>query len=212
MWSKHGSTLDANFLGKWVSFQCKSTLVALSLWQRSIRSCQASLLLSERGMIPEARVQIRAAYEMLFFAIAAIKSPSVVARMEQNDSKEIAKMASGMLASAGDYRYTDEQIKELQAAIDSADVVGASSKYTVVQAARDADMLHLFETVYRGMSLDAAHATLNSTDHFFEDDGEGGGRVVFAPDAKGIEFTMQMIATCLISGLEHFGSMATSQN
>jgi hypothetical protein len=57
-----------------------SVVTAASLWTRCIRSCQAAVLLAERGMGVDALAILQIAYENLFYCAALLKRPAVISR------------------------------------------------------------------------------------------------------------------------------------
>ncbi|WP_157661043.1 DUF5677 domain-containing protein [Burkholderia ubonensis] len=55
-------------------------VTAASLWTRCLSSCQAAILLAERGMGLDALALLRTGYENLFYCAALIKRPTVIAQ------------------------------------------------------------------------------------------------------------------------------------
>lgn len=186
-------------------------LLAIALWQRSVRSCQAAIMLCERGMVPEARIQIRSAYEFLFYSVAALFSPDAMDDMIRDELIERRKMAEGLRKTAPDGHLNIADLSFLDEIIKDANGPG-KSKLSAFDAAQLAGMEYLYQTVYRGMSLDASHATIYSTNHFFQTDEEGNLAPVFGPSDIGIEFTLSLISTCLANGLAVFSPFIHAQN
>lgn len=50
-------------------------VTSIAFWMRCVSTCQATVLLLERGMVPEAQTLIRTAYEFLFFSVAVLNDP-----------------------------------------------------------------------------------------------------------------------------------------
>ena len=56
-------------------------VASLTFIQRTVRSCQAAIILCERGLVVDAQTLTRSAVEALFFGVALINDPSVFARI-----------------------------------------------------------------------------------------------------------------------------------
>lgn len=175
--------------------------LALGLWMRCVSSCQAALLLVERGMVPEAQALVRCAYEFLFFAVATAKHPEVLESMMHGDTYVRSEQARAMLKEGIKYSQL------LQSQIDTLNAIIADGKGTkqlsVFEAAEKAGMSYLHATVYRGMSLTGAHATAASTDAVFQENDDGIS-AVFGPSDDGLPFCVGLIDKCLDEGAKHF--------
>jgi hypothetical protein len=71
-------------------------LTSIALWMRCLSTCQAGLLLLERGMVPEALTLVRTAYEFLFYAVAGLNDTEVFESMKQGDSHARKVQAESM--------------------------------------------------------------------------------------------------------------------
>lgn len=178
------------------------TVAAIGLWLRCLRACQASLLLLERGLVPEAQALLRSAYEFLFYAVAALKDPKILDSMWEGDSyarKEQAEsmLREGLKAGVLEQEHTDK----LNSLIEQ---LGKGKKQiSAYDAASKAGMPYLYATVYRGMSLVGAHATLAATNLMFEPTGEHVS-AVFGPSDVDLPFCVGLVDKCLAEGAEHF--------
>jgi hypothetical protein len=185
-------------------------LLAVALWNKSVSSCQAAILLAERGMVPETKILVRSAVEFLFFAGASLADPSVLDRMVIDDSHERNKMARGMLNVITHAAHRDA----LNTVINeySSRPKGVSA-FSAFDAAMAIGLESLYQHVYRGMSLDAAHATIQSTNSFFQtDEQEGVISPVFGPNDEGIDFCLGLIQVCLSTGIDRFESILTRKS
>lgn len=183
--------------------------LALGFWIRCVSSCQAALLLVERGMVPEAQTLVRSAYEFLFFAVATSKHPDVLESMMHGDTYVRSEQARAMLKEGTKANHL------LPSQIDALNAIVAEGKGTkqlsVFDAAEKAGMSYLHATVYRGMSLTGAHATAASTDAVFQENDEGIS-AVFGPSDDGLPFCIGLIDKCLDEGAKHFDPILQSAN
>lgn len=172
-----------------------SERIAVVMWSKCVRACQAAFLLAERGMIPDAQGTLRGAVETLFHAIALVRKPEVLAKMFAHDDIEKGKQVRRMLAhteissvlSSDDRQRLESIVKEKK-----------GSAFSVYDAAMASELGHLYETIYRTLSQHAAHSTLSSLNHELED---GGKILVMGPTTAEIEWTIKLITECLDAGI-----------
>ncbi|PPA75401.1 hypothetical protein C4E15_14980 [Achromobacter spanius] len=172
---------------------------ALGFWARCVSSCQGALLLADRGMEVESMALTRLAYEALFTSLAVLKDLTVLERLKQNEAMSRVLAARGMIEGAANM-FSEQQLNELQEVIEeNASPAFNSIKIKVLATA--AGMLHLYETVYRSLSLTAAHPTLSSLDHLLEDGATGQPSLTLGPSANNLEWTLELIRMCLELGM-----------
>lgn len=183
--------------------------LALGFWNRCLSTCQAAILLCERGMVPESQVLIRSAYEFLFFAVATAQDRDVLDSLMHGDTYARHEQAKCMLKEGTKTgQLTQEQIEALKKII----VSGSGKRpLSAFEAADRAGMSYYYATVYKGMSLVGAHATAASTDAVFEEN-SGGFSPVFGPSDKNLEFCIGLIDKCLEEGAKHFHPILQSAN
>lgn len=180
-------------------------VVAIGLWLRCVRACQASLLLLERGLVPEAQALIRSAYEFLFYAVAVLRDPDIVDSMWEGDSYARKEQAESMLRQGREVGALDEeQTEKLTSLI--AQLEKGKKQISSYDAAKKAGMTYLYATVYRGMSFVGTHATLAATNLMFEPTGEHVS-AVFGPSDANLPFSVGLVDRCLAEGAEHFDSL-----
>jgi hypothetical protein len=180
-------------------------VVAIGLWLRCVRSCQASLLLLERGLVPEAQALIRSAYEFLFYAVAILKDPKILDSMWEGDGYARREQAESMLREGREVgALNEEQTERLTSLI--AQLEKGKKQISSYDAAKKAGMAYLYATVYRGMSFVGAHATLAATNLMFEPTGEHVS-AVFGPSDADLPFSVGLVDKCLAEGAEHFDSL-----
>jgi len=174
---------------------------ALLFWMKCVANCQAMFLLLERGMATQAQILLRSAAEDLFFACALLKDPTVLDRLVEEDLEQRRKQAEGMLKSMKS--LLPEQSKDLE------DLVATLPKkpngIKAQRVAEIAGLLELYQTVFRGMSLVAAHGTLTSVASSVQGNDDGSLQLVFGPSPEGIEWTLSLASLLLEHGIQEFG-------
>jgi hypothetical protein len=181
-------------------------LLALAFWCRCVRTCQGSLLLLERGLIPEGQILIRSAYEFLFIGAALLRDASVEERLFATEYHERRKQAQAML---DDCPGLDDRAKDLLREVVIA-APKAGKTINAYEAAKISGYLEFYATVYRGMSLVGSHGTLSGTNSIFEDVDESRIQMVFGPSDFHLDFSIGLIDKCLAEGLERFKAVLAS--
>lgn len=184
-------------------------LQALAYWARCLGACQGAILLVGRGMAIEAQSLLRNAFEFLFFGVALVNDSTVFERLANQDSIERVKQAKGIIEARG-ASMPDSQNEALNELIN--ELSPNNSGISVFDAAKIARAENMYQTVYRGLSLTASHGTnLTSTNHFFEANQAGKIDPVFGPSPVGIQFTLELIETCLVAGIDLLGTPFTKK-
>ena len=161
--------------------------------ERTIRSCQAAIRLCEFGLVQEAQVLVRTAFETLFHAAALVVEPSIFKRLESHEAGEDAKQAKAIKVTAPTGSLTEEQIGWLDEIVASAEE--HKHQQSAYESARIAGMLQIYATAYRGLSSLASHATFRSLDRAFTvEDGEY--VLTMGPSETQLVFTLSLAARC----------------
>lgn len=175
-------------------------LFAAGFWIRCVRSCQGGILLAEMGMVPDALTLARSAVESLFHAVALVRKTELVTRLVEQDQLERVKQANGMLAIPTITAHlTPEGRQEIQAIIDAKPAKLRS--FGVYDAAKEAGMLELYETMYRGFSRSGAHSTLAALNHEFVGEEDGSITPNFGPCYDEVPWVLEMLGECMRIGL-----------
>lgn len=169
-------------------------IAALVLFHKTVRSCQAAVLLCERGLVVDAQILTRSAVEGIFHAVALVKDPSVLAKMHQHGDAQEKKQAEGMINDLSELGLTEKNKEDLSEVISRAE--GSTTSFSAYDAARIAGLIPLYQTIYRGLSALASHATLRSMDSslFIKD---GSPVLVTGPAEHQLEFTLDLVKVCL---------------
>ncbi|CAI8803818.1 Arabinose_bd domain-containing protein [Pseudomonas sp. IT-P74] len=169
-------------------------MASLVFFHKTVRSCQAAILLCERGLVVDAQTLGRSAVEALFHAAALINDPTVFSRMGRAGDIEDRKQAEAMIRTLAELGLTAKNVQDLNEVISRAE--GDSAGFSTFDAARIAGLIPLYETMYRGLSSVASHATFRSMDSsLMIRDGEP--VLVTGPSEYHLEFTLGILKTCL---------------
>lgn len=168
-------------------------VASLVYLQRTVRSCQAAIILCERGLVVDAQTVTRSAVEALFHGVALINDPGVFVRIAREGDIAEKKQAEAMIKtfSGG---LADQQVADLGEVISRAD--GKAAGFTVFDAARIADLMPIYDTLYRGLSTVASHATFRSMDSSFlmkEDQ----PALITGPTEYHLDFTLGLLKVVL---------------
>ncbi|MGE7815407.1 DUF5677 domain-containing protein [Pseudomonas sivasensis] len=181
-------------MGAGADLKVPHQIASLVFFHKLVRSCQAAILLCERGLIVDAQTLCRSAVEALFHAVALINDPSVFTRMCRSGDIEDRKQAQAMIKSLAGLGLTEKNIQDLEQVIGRAE--GEGGGFSTFEAARIAGLIPLYETMYRGLSSVASHATFRSMDScLFDKDGET--VLVTGPTDYHLEFTLGIVKTLL---------------
>jgi hypothetical protein len=183
-------------------------LAATIFLERTVRSCQAAFLLSEKGLNQEAQVLVRTATENLFVGAALLVDDRVFNQLALSSDHEETVHARGMMKIFAD-SLTPERSAILQSVVDRAHP--KATKYPIYNAARTAGLTDLYETFYRGLSGKASHATLRSLDTSFTKK-DGRLTLISGPSEKELSFTLGTIRTCLKEAIRQSGILSNRVN
>gem|GEM_PF-2521026 len=169
-------------------------LAALVFLQRTVRSCQAAVILCERGLVVDAQTVTRSAAEALFHGVALINDPSVFSRIARQCNIDEKKQAEAMINTLSDKGLTDQNIADLTEVIRRGE--GKAPGFSTHDAARVAELMPIYDTLYRGLSVVASHATLRSMDSSFQIADEQVA-LITGPTDQNLEFTLGLVGSCL---------------
>jgi hypothetical protein len=181
-------------------------LVAASLYRRAIQSFEGAVLMTERGMIADARSLVRSCAET---AIAiwgvAIDEKFVDALIEAHQSHRLRHANALLKDPESCQELKPEQVSNLQQV-----VAEVTRQYqpprpqSIIwdQVAKRAKIVALYDTIYRMTSGDAAHATVLALDRHVEPDGRGKiGQLTFRPETRDLAQTLSFATNALLHAM-----------
>ena len=142
----------------------------------------------------DAQTLTRAAAEALIHGVALINEPAVFAKIARKGDEEERKQANGMLQTLQNQGLTEQNIKDLEEIASRGE--GEGNTLSVFEAARIANLLPLYQTLYRGLSNVASHATLRSMDSSFAVSDDSWS-LITGPTEQHLELTLHLVKTCL---------------
>ena len=174
-------------------------LLGVGFWLRSFEACQATILLTERGLQTSAFAMLRTAFECLFYASALWRNPNLFPRLQANHDGERIKQAKGMLREGAAGRVSLEGLEVLrQVAAEAPPNVAHLSAW---DAASEAGFLYEYEAAYRGLGLAGAHASPRSLDGFCDAKDDGSVDLGVDPTFDKLPWILSLVRTCLEGGI-----------
>lgn len=156
--------------------EMKKSLAALIL-TRATSTFQGVIILSERGMMPEAGTLTRACFENAAALTAVAHGQGdVVAKFVAATQYEDRKLVAELMKPATAQHLDEEQRAKLvtrEAELTAENPVG----YSIFDMAKDGGIIDLY-ILYRRLSSDAAHPGLNSLDRYFDPSVHNGKRTL----------------------------------
>jgi Family of unknown function (DUF5677) len=140
-----------------------------ALYARTLASVQASVVLLERGLVPQARTVLRSALETLFALCAIAKEPSLARPLLDSHNADRRRLADHM------QRWQDPGLKAAIAAeVGSPEFAAAlqskSRELNHFDLAKRADMEDWYLSMYTLLSFSAHGAISDLSSHLVEDD------------------------------------------
>lgn len=180
-------------------------LIVAILYGRALTSFQAAYILTERGMLADARTVIRAAAETAIILCAVVKDENVIDRLIERHYWHNRKLRNAWLndqeAVAGMTPQEIEAIKNIIAEIDkNYPKVKHLTKdpISIENLARDANVTSIYNAVYRFSSGDAAHTTIEALDRHLVTDGESNIKgIKFGPEYRDLPGTLHCAMSVL---------------
>jgi hypothetical protein len=176
-------------------------LLLSGLFVRAHQSFQAAVILAEKGIVADARGIVRSAVETAIASIALAADPSFIDQMIGADGKHKITLARALLTDP-DYkdRYSPGEIDKMEQTIKDLEAIDKSSP-RAPKAINWKEVAHrhckdLYMALYRLLSSDGSHATIDVMDRYFEVDATGEITAIkLGPDFEGLDDTLN--AACL---------------
>jgi hypothetical protein len=181
-----------------------------ALFKRTHESMQAAVILAEHGIISDARAVVRGAVENAIAIHALTKDPDFTERLSAASRYDELQMAR-MLLETPEYRAEiASEITRLEARV--AELVALKkAKPEECKRVTWADVAHkygcqdLYSTLYRLMSADGTHVTVNAIARCFEVNDAGEVTMMkVGPDTDGLVISMNAACIAFMSSVEPF--------
>lgn len=181
-------------LGSGYSPQSLADAAGLLHFVRCIEACQATAILAERGVSSASFSVLRTAFECLFMACALWRKPEMLERHEKTHDTERILQAKEMLRIADKHLITGPSRALLE---EVATEQSPGDKLSVFDSAAAADLLDLYQIIWRGSALAGAHATVRSMDNYCFEQPDGSFLLDLKPNYERVDFFLGLVMTCL---------------
>lgn len=147
----------------------KQKLVAATLYGRTLTSFQSAVILSERGMLADARTVVRAATETTIILSALAIDPSLVEVFIERFAWHHHKIRRAWLAdpeataqmNAVQINDVKQRIAELETDFPNVKLI-KRDPINIAKLAQNAGVNALYNAIYRATSGDAAHTSIDA--------------------------------------------------
>lgn len=161
------------------------------LYARTLSQFQAILVLTERGLIVEARTIVRSAAEALFLLVALTKDATICDLLHGAHYISETKRFNGILSELSKNKALFElDIAETNLVIEKLKNQSKKNMHSTDVLAKMTGLTTLYETIFRSTSGDATHATLGLINQHIVRDRDGNERLIFNVDDTELRDTL----------------------
>ena len=179
-------------------------LMIACLAARALSHCQAVLILTQRGMISEARIITRSLLEATFRAAAIAQHPEIAREyiLEDNPLRQNLIKRFGRLSPAGRSGITEAEREAARAAIDSALDEYGGEAHTTLWYAQKGGLEDFYHSAYALLSI-TVHVQARDLQQYVEADASGKiTSLIFKPTDDGASTILMATQECLLLILE----------
>jgi hypothetical protein len=188
-------------------------LSAALLYRRALQSFQGSILLAERGMIAEALTLVRSCAETAIALGCVAADKKFIDELFEGDGNHRLTYANVILGDKYLREPLDtEQVGHLKEKVSEVKTKYAESpnsrpeKINWADAAKDAGMTVLYDTVYRTASGSASHVSLIALDRHVIPDADGGiGKLTFQPETRDLVLSLTGATSAILHAMDALG-------
>jgi hypothetical protein len=184
------------------------------LFVRTHQSFQSALLLAERGLVGDARMVVRSGVEGTIAIYALRSDPSFVDRLIEAHHYNQRKVARVLLDSPAYLAtYEADDVAAMKSVVASVDAM-EQAKGTKLRDINWADVAlkycpDLYQLMYRSLSSDGTHTTLNTLDRYVMTDANGQiTSFKSAPGPEGLVETLSAICLLFLWAADPFAESA----
>ncbi|MCC2959980.1 DUF5677 domain-containing protein [Massilia sp. IC2-278] len=171
---------------------------------RGLQSYQAALLLLERGMLADARNVARSVAETAIVIAGLALLHDMPRRLAADNNKHYKTLAILMLENPlfKDVMVPDERSSLRQLLADAETYMQKPDRLNLEGVANEVGLGRFYTLVYRPLSGDAAHPTVDAMQRHIESLEGVGIKLIFKPQADDLVPTLQIAATALLTCFE----------
>lgn len=179
-------------------------LGAAALFARALQSFEAVILLAERGMLADAGALARNIVESTIFLGGLAMIPDFPQRLAESNNKHFASMAKALACLLEDDLGDSEAATDMRTMLDDVKAKGYVLKdINLLQLAQEIGFGPLYQVVYRKLSGDSAHASLEAINRHFVRNASGRiEKLRFSPQREGLENILSAAITAFLGALE----------
>ena len=180
-------------------------LTGVLLFRRGVQSFQGAILLGERGMSADARTLVRSCAETAIALGGLATIDGFIDRLIEDHDRHRLTLANALLSDGDSLNALSpdqaEQLRAVAAEIKGRYAAPGPNSLKWDQVAHKANMRSLYDTVYRGISGDAAHPSIDALNRHLRADAAGTiEATTFRPEAGDVADTLSAgVSSCLFA-------------
>jgi hypothetical protein len=179
-------------------------LGAAAMFARALQSFEAVILLTERGMLSDAGALARNIVESTIFLGGLAMLADFPQRMADSNNKHFASMAAALATHLEDDVGDLDAAEDMRSMLEDVKAKGYVLKdINLLQLAKEVGLDPLYQVVYRKLSGDSAHATLESMNRHLVRNASGRiEKLRFSPQRDGLENILSAAIAAFLGALE----------
>jgi hypothetical protein len=179
----------------------QSHVAAATMWLKCLASCQATVLLAERGVGDTGFSTMRTALEALLVACALWRNPALAKKFIDSHIFEIKKQANGIIKTDNTTPPNSCDLLNLNEIIK---VEGNGSRFCYRETAELAGLTLLYENSYRTYALAGAHATPRSAENYLIELQKDEFIFDRGLHDKNLNYLLSEVSKCISIGINRF--------
>ncbi len=174
------------------------------MFARALQSFEAVILLTERGMLADAGALARNIVESAIYLGGLATIANFPQRMAASNNAHFASMARALATHLEDDMGDAEAAADLRTLVDGVKAKGYDlTDIKLLQLAKEIGLDPLYQVVYRQLSGDSAHASLESMNRHLVRNASGRiEKLKFSPQRDGLEQILSAAITAFLAALE----------
>jgi hypothetical protein len=188
--------------------------LAVTLLGRAIQTFQAVIILAERGMMADARALVRSVMESAIALGGVARIPAFSDRLLAADDKHRLSLINSMLEDKLAIGELDSQQIEAAHLLkkEMAEKYGTEGPKSIKwdALAESVGVISLYNTVYRDMSGDGAHATVASLMRHVRTSGDKIESLIFGANDVDLPLTLKANVSSMLAALEFTSAVMES--
>jgi len=179
-------------------------LGAAAMFARALQSFEAVVLLTERGMLADAGALARNIVESAIYLGGLAMVADFPQKMAASNNAHFASMAAALATHLEVDRRDPEAAADMRALVEDVKAKGYVLKdIKLLQLAKEVGLDPLYQVVYRKLSGDSAHASLESMNRHLVRNATGRvEKLRFSPQRGGLEHIFSAAIAAILGAME----------